>query len=273
MEQPIENKFENLSLSSEPIENELEESIISLPSEPTEEQQFQNIRISISSRFLNCLDQATAALVRSAKGMHLMVWGPYMLPTRVVNITTGLTPSPEGFNLECDSELQYHGRVVDVLGSSELVEQMMSGVRASHVNVEVEVVDLGGQIHVYIFSNCKESSSAMEEPGKEKIRVVMSSRSLKAVDEVTAQFVRVAKSMCLKVWGPCRAPTQVVDIKTRLTPCSKGLSPYGNFKLRVYGTTVDVLSSTKVAKEIVSGLNAGEVEIEIIVVKTASRRP
>lgn len=44
-----------------------------------------------------------------------------------------------------DSELQYHGRVVDVLGSGELVEQMISSVCASHVNIEVKVVDLGGQ--------------------------------------------------------------------------------------------------------------------------------
>ncbi|KAK1371938.1 hypothetical protein POM88_038030 [Heracleum sosnowskyi] len=117
--------------------------ILSLPSEPTKKQQFQNIRFSRSSRFLKCLDEVVAAIIRNAKGMHLMVWGPYILPTEVLNIEYRLAPSPEGINLVRNVESVHHWRVVDVLGSSELVEQIKAGVLGNHhVSIDVEVVDL-----------------------------------------------------------------------------------------------------------------------------------
>ncbi|KAK1371935.1 hypothetical protein POM88_038027 [Heracleum sosnowskyi] len=120
-------RFENLSLSSE----------------PTEKQQFQNIRFSISSTSLKLLDKGVATIIRNAKGMNLGVWGPYILPTEVLNMEYRLAPSPKGINLVRNVEVVYHWRVVDVLGSSEMVEQIKAGVIGNHhVSIDVEVVDL-----------------------------------------------------------------------------------------------------------------------------------
>ncbi|KAK1371931.1 hypothetical protein POM88_038023 [Heracleum sosnowskyi] len=48
-----------------------------------------------------------------------------------------------GLNLVRNVESKYHQRDIDVLGSNELVEQILSGVGQNHVTIYVEVVDLG----------------------------------------------------------------------------------------------------------------------------------
>lgn len=54
--------------------------------------------------------------------------------------------------------------------------------------------------------------------------------------------------------------------------CHLGSSSSGNFKLRIYETNFDVLSSTKVVEEIISGSSVGDVDIETIVVSTGGHR-
>ncbi|KAK1371932.1 hypothetical protein POM88_038024 [Heracleum sosnowskyi] len=159
MEQPIATRFENLSLSSEPIESQFER-ILSLPSE---KQQTQNIRFSVCSRFLWLLDEVVAAIIRKAKGMNLMVWGPHILPTEVVNLEYRLAPSREGLNLVRNVESQYHQRDIDVLGSNELVEQILSGVGQNHVTIYVEVVDLGVFLQSAPFDLSDDWESLMRE--------------------------------------------------------------------------------------------------------------
>ncbi|XP_074334861.1 uncharacterized protein LOC141672217 isoform X2 [Apium graveolens] len=117
-------------------------------------------------------------------------------------------------------------------------------------------------------------SLEMEEPEEKKFRIVMSSsRCLKTLNEVTAEIIRVAKGKGLRVWGPSRAPNRLVDSNTRLASCSEGSSTCDNIKLCVYETTVDVLSSTEVVEEIVSGCEVADVKIEIKVVNLGGRRP
>lgn len=122
--------FQNLSLSSS-----------SPATEKPPEKQLHKIRISLNSRFRKCLDEVAAAFISNARDMGLlMVWGLGTLPTQVVNITTTLTSSPQGYNLVRNSELQYHGRVVDVIGSTELVEQIISDFCGSGVDIEFKIL-------------------------------------------------------------------------------------------------------------------------------------
>ncbi|KAL8110985.1 small ribosomal subunit protein uS10z/uS10x-like [Apium graveolens] len=137
MEQPIERRFENLSLSSP--------SFYPATEEPTEKQEeLQNIRISLYSRFPDYVESVAAAIIREAQGLHLRVCGPRVLPNLVFYITTRLTTREH--HCTRDFEKQLYGRAIDVLSSTGVVEEIISHCDNCLVNYEFEVVDLGAQI-------------------------------------------------------------------------------------------------------------------------------
>ncbi|CAN6463647.1 unnamed protein product [Victoria cruziana] len=55
-----------------------------------------------------------------------------------------------------------------------------------------------------------------------RIRITLSSKSVKNLEKVCSDLVRGAKDKRLKVKGPVRMPTKVLHITTRKSPCGEG---------------------------------------------------
>ncbi|KAJ6671964.1 RIBOSOMAL PROTEIN S20 putative EXPRESSED-RELATED [Salix viminalis] len=55
-----------------------------------------------------------------------------------------------------------------------------------------------------------------------KIRITLSSRNVKNLEKVCTDLIRGAKDKRLRVKGPVRIPTKVLNITTRKTPCGEG---------------------------------------------------
>ena len=69
--------------------------------EPSEEQNFHRIRITLTSRNVKNLEKVCADLIRGAKQQDLKVKGPVRLPTKVLRITTRKSPCGEGKFSSC----------------------------------------------------------------------------------------------------------------------------------------------------------------------------
>ena len=56
-----------------------------------------------------------------------------------------------------------------------------------------------------------------------RIRITLTSRNVKNVEEVTARLVKQAKEKELTVKGPVRLPTKRLRITCRKSPCGEGM--------------------------------------------------
>ncbi|KAL0006463.1 hypothetical protein SO802_014024 [Lithocarpus litseifolius] len=55
-----------------------------------------------------------------------------------------------------------------------------------------------------------------------KIRITLTSKNVKNIEKVCADLVRGTKDKMLRVKGPVRIPTKVLQITTRKSPCGEG---------------------------------------------------
>ncbi|CAN6460050.1 unnamed protein product [Victoria cruziana] len=71
----------------------------------------------------------------------------------------------------------------------------------------------------------KPMKPGLEEPQEQahRIRITLSSKSVKNLEKVCTDLVRGAKDKRLKVKGPVRMPTKVLHITTRKSPCGEGI--------------------------------------------------
>ncbi|XP_074332801.1 uncharacterized protein LOC141670718 [Apium graveolens] len=160
MEQAMVKEFQNLALS--PPQPPEEEKLYSLPlrlSFPQgeflemeklkpPEKQFHKISVTFSCRWRRTVADVAKAFDRNARAMQLIVWGPGILPIKVVDTTTTFIPPPKEYNLVprsgCNharsTELIYHGRRVVLIGTTELVEQLISDYDGSGVDIEYKIV-------------------------------------------------------------------------------------------------------------------------------------
>lgn len=67
-----------------------------------------------------------------------------------------------------------------------------------------------------------------------------------------ADLICGAKDKSLKMKGPVRIPTKVLQITTRKAPCGEGTSTWDGFELRIHKRVVDLFSSAEVVKQIAS---------------------
>ncbi|CAJ2671374.1 unnamed protein product [Trifolium pratense] len=83
----------------------------------------------------------------------------------------------------------------------------------------------------------KPTKPGLEESQEQihKIRITLSSKHVKNLEKVCADLVRGAKDKHLRVKGPVRIPTKVLNITTRKTPCGEDLN---------FGCTRESLTST-----------------------------
>ena len=106
------------------------------------EQQMSRIRITLTSRQVDILEQACSDLKKKAGDMQVKVKGPVRLPTKTLRITTRKSPCGEGTNTWDRFEMRIHKRLIDLHSPSEIVKQITSISIEPGVEVEVTIADI-----------------------------------------------------------------------------------------------------------------------------------
>ncbi|KAI3830167.1 hypothetical protein L1987_04301 [Smallanthus sonchifolius] len=117
------------------------------------------------------------------------------------------------------------------------------------------------------YASMKPTKPGLEEPQEQihKIRITLSSKNVKNLEKVCADLVRGAKDKKLRVKGPVRMPTKVLNITTRKSPCGEGTNTWDRFELRVHKRVIDLFSSPDVVKQITSITIEPGVEVEVTI--------
>nr|GEX48430.1 40S ribosomal protein S20-2 [Tanacetum cinerariifolium] len=104
------------------------------------------------------------------------------------------------------------------------------------------------------YAAVKPGKMGLEEPQEQvhKIRITLSSKNVKNLEKVCADLIRGSKDKKLRVKGPVRMPTKVLNITTRKSPCGEGTNTWDRFELRVHKRVIDLFSSPDVVKQITS---------------------
>mmetsp|Transcript_13600 Transcript_13600/g.20606 ORF Transcript_13600/g.20606 Transcript_13600/m.20606 type:complete len:118 (+) Transcript_13600:45-398(+) len=96
-----------------------------------------------------------------------------------------------------------------------------------------------------------------------KIRITLSSRNVKAVEQSCAKIVKDAKTKELKVKGPIRLPTSTLRITTRKSPCGEGTNTWDRFQMRVYKRIIDLYAPSSEVAKIASVPMESGVEVDV----------
>ncbi|KAJ3684209.1 hypothetical protein LUZ61_013373 [Rhynchospora tenuis] len=96
-----------------------------------------------------------------------------------------------------------------------------------------------------------------------RIRITLSSRDIKSLEKVCADLVKGAKDKQVRVKGPVRMPTKVLNITTRKSPCGEGTNTWDRFELRIHKRVIHLISTTQVVKSITDIRIETGVEVEV----------
>ena len=73
-----------------------------------------------------------------------------------------------------------------------------------------------------------------DESSIHRIRITLTSRTVKSLEKVCNDLIKGAKEKDLKVKGPVRMPTKILRITTRKTPCGEGSKTWDRFQVYTY---------------------------------------
>ena len=79
---------------------------------------------------------------------------------------------------------------------------------------------------------------------------------------VCADLIARAKDKELKVKGPVRLPTKVLNITTRKTPNGEGSKTWDRYEMRIHKRLIDLHSPSEIVKQITSIKIEPGVEVE-----------
>ncbi|XP_037410814.1 40S ribosomal protein S20-like [Triticum dicoccoides] len=111
------------------------------PSKSGLEQHLFRITLSSNSNSVHDLDKVCSDVVKAAKEKLVRVKGPVRMPTKMLNITTRKSPCGQGTNTWDRFEMRVHKRVVDLVGSLDVIKQFPVPIPPT-VHVEVTITDL-----------------------------------------------------------------------------------------------------------------------------------
>ncbi|KAF0852809.1 40S small subunit ribosomal protein uS10 (rpS20) [Andalucia godoyi] len=100
-----------------------------------------------------------------------------------------------------------------------------------------------------------------------KIRITLTSRNVKSLENVSESLLRAAKTKNVTVRGPVRMPTKVLRITTRKTPCGEGSKTWDRFEMNIHKRVIDLHSSTEIVKDITSVRLDPGVDIEVTLIQ------
>mmetsp|Transcript_56626 Transcript_56626/g.50957 ORF Transcript_56626/g.50957 Transcript_56626/m.50957 type:complete len:123 (+) Transcript_56626:116-484(+) len=98
-----------------------------------------------------------------------------------------------------------------------------------------------------------------------RIRITLTSRNVKNVEEVTSRLVAQAKEKQLTVKGPVRLPTKRLRITTRKSPCGEGTNTWDRWQMRIHKRLLDLHSPPQMVREITKIKIEPGVEVEVTI--------
>merc|ERR1712136_187119 len=104
-----------------------------------------------------------------------------------------------------------------------------------------------------------------DESSIHRIRITLTSRTVKSLEKVCNDLIKGAKEKDLKVKGPVRMPTKVLRITTRKTPCGEGSKTWDRFQMRIHKRVIDLHSPSVIVKQITSISIEPGVEVEVTI--------
>lgn len=98
-----------------------------------------------------------------------------------------------------------------------------------------------------------------------RIRITLTSRSVKNLEKVSANLLQRARDKDLRVKGPVRLPTKTLRVTTRKSPCGEGSKTYDTFEMRIHKRLIDLHSPSEIVKQITSIHIEPGVEVEVTI--------
>lgn len=96
----------------------------------------------------------------------------------------------------------------------------------------------------------KKDDARLEEG--QKVRIAITSRNAKAVENVTTNFLIRSHEKDVKTRGPVRLPTRTLRLTTRKSPCGNGTNTWDTFEMKIYKRVLYLTAPIEVVKEITS---------------------
>eukprot|EP00485_Elphidium_margaritaceum_P004869 CAMPEP_0202688234 /NCGR_PEP_ID=MMETSP1385-20130828/3769_1 /ASSEMBLY_ACC=CAM_ASM_000861 /TAXON_ID=933848 /ORGANISM="Elphidium margaritaceum" /LENGTH=122 /DNA_ID=CAMNT_0049343157 /DNA_START=151 /DNA_END=519 /DNA_ORIENTATION=- len=104
-----------------------------------------------------------------------------------------------------------------------------------------------------------------EQQDWRRIRITLTSRDVKPLEEVTSRLVSKARSEQLTVKGPVRLPTKRLRITTRKSPCGEGTNTWDRWQMRIHKRLLDLHSPPHMVREITKIKIEPGVEVEVTI--------
>merc|ERR1712066_120982 len=100
---------------------------------------------------------------------------------------------------------------------------------------------------------------------KHSIRITLTSRFIKNLEDVTRELIERAKTKNLKVKGPIRLPTRTLSITTRKSPCGEGTNTWDRYQMRIHKRLIDIDAGYEQVRDITSITIKLGVEVEVTI--------
>jgi len=98
-----------------------------------------------------------------------------------------------------------------------------------------------------------------------KVRITLTSRNVKNVEEACSKLKAGALEQGVKVSGPVRMPTKKLRITTRKAPSGEGTNTWDRFEMRIHKRLIDLHTTSDVVKQITSMEVKPGVEIDVVI--------
>ncbi|EDW83144.2 small ribosomal subunit protein uS10 [Drosophila tropicalis] len=110
-----------------------------------------------------------------------------------------------------------------------------------------------------------EKPHAGDSTSVHRIRITLTSRNVRSLENVCRDLINGAKNQNLRVKGPVRMPTKTLRITTRKTPCGEGSKTWDRFQMRIHKRIIDLHSPSEIVKKITSINIEPGVEVEVTI--------
>merc|ERR1711985_89846 len=97
----------------------------------------------------------------------------------------------------------------------------------------------------------------------QRTRIILTSRTVKTLEDVSADLIRSAKFRLFHVRGPVRFPTKILRITTRKSPCGNGTVTFDKFEMRIHKRLIEIHSQSTDVGHLISNINKQGVDVEI----------
>ena len=113
----------------------------------------------------------------------------------------------------------------------------------------------------------KEDKTKGEETMEEvrKIRMTLTSRLVKPLEEVCSQVIARSKHSGFKTKGPNGMPTKCLTVTTRRSPCGNGTNTWDRFEMRVHKRVLDIYCPATIIREITNFRIDAAVQVNLVV--------